>query len=139
MADYDISSNDDLKRLVRAETLYEDSPDELPESTLDDQIDSAKLYVHTKTGSDAWYTDRGLGLVLLGYTAAKAKGAVENISVDGWTVGGGDVSIDASGAGDPDQVQFAQYEEMIQTGLSTSDSVESSGLPTNINSASYIG
>jgi len=72
----------------------------------------------------------------LGTTSILAKAAVENYSVDRWSVGADD--IDVSGAGDADQMQFEMWNTLINEGLSDS-SAEKTSSPVPRNSANYIG
>lgn len=124
--------------MVRGLTLYEDTADELPSSTLDTLVKTAKMRLQNKYGSDSFYSDSGLGQALVGATAIIAKSAVENYSVDRWDVGEGD--IDVSGAGDADQVQFQQWARLTAEGVTSSDAVsDDSASPTGINSSPYIG
>jgi hypothetical protein len=139
MNDYDITSNTELDERVRAETGYEDTPDELPQSDLETLRANAKLVLATDAGvDDGWYTDRGLGLALLGVTCVKAKARVENYSVSSWSLGGGDVSIEVEDS-DGSSIQMTEYENMIQMGMARADDVDATLTATNINSASYIG
>lgn len=118
MANYDISEKSELKDAVRGETLYADEADELPASKLDQIISNAQMLIHAKTGSDQWYSDRGMGLVLLGYTCAKAKAAVENMTVQSLSLD--PISIEARDSRG-NEVQFTQYEEMISVGMTATD------------------
>ncbi len=140
MSSYDITSDRDLHQFVRAETDYADTRDELPQSRLSTLTESAKLRLAVKANVDeGWYSDRGLGLALLGVTCIKAKASVENHSVESWSIRGGDVDIQARDS-DGESIQYTAYERMIADGMATSDvsTSEPTSSATNINSASYI-
>lgn len=137
MASYDITADSELRDRVRSLTNYEDSPDELPQSRLKELTDSAKLELELRTGSTAWYSDKGLGHALVGLTAIKSKNSVENFSVSVWDVLG--QTIDVSGVSDPDASQFEQWAGMVQTGLANSSATDEGDIPTGIVSNSYIG
>lgn len=136
MASYSITGDADLKTKVRGLTLYEDTADELDATTLSTQIDIAKLRVKNKTDSDSWYSDDGLGQVLLGVTAILAKNAMENYSVSSWSIG--DQVIDVNGAGDRDQSQFEDWNDMVLEGLQATNVTIDTG-PSPSNTSSYIG
>ena len=86
--DYQVINDDaSLMDAVRAETQYGDNSNELPASDLTEIMKNAKRRVYLETGSKAWYTDEGLGLVLFAYTCMRAKSAVENIPIAGYTIG----------------------------------------------------
>lgn len=135
MATYDITTRGELMEAVRSETLYSDESDELPQDHLDQLVANAMMLVHAKAGSDQWFSDRGMGLILLGYTCAKAKAAVENMTVDEFSL---DpiriVARDSSG----NEVQFSQYEQMVKTGLQSTDVTLDRGQPTLSVSNSWI-
>lgn len=139
MASFDITDKSGLQSKVRSETGYDDTPDELPASDLGDLVDDAMLLLAVKAGftESDYFSDRGATLALLGASCIKSKASVENITVDSWSIGSGDVAIDASGAGDEDRV-FAEYEDMMETGLAKSEAATESAFPTNINSGTYI-
>jgi hypothetical protein len=134
MQSYDITSDAYLKYMVRTITGYADTPNELPESKLDSLIEASKLQVHTKTDANSWYSDRGLGMVLLGVTSAKCKSMVENHSIQSWDFGAGKIEArDQRG----NAVQYDQYESMIQDGMKKANVGSSSPLPSVSNS--WIG
>lgn len=118
MADYDITSDTELKDAVRSETLYNDTSDELTEPDLDGIIDNTKMLVHAKTGSSSWFSDRGLGLVLLGLTCARAKAAVENLAIQSLSLE--PISLEARDS-NGNEVQFQQYEEYVSIGMSSTN------------------
>lgn len=134
MSDHEIVNDQDLRGRVRAETQYNDTPDELAQATLKTLVKDAKLLVQAKTDSTEWYTDLGLSLVLLGTTCAKAKASVENYSVESWNFGGGSITAKDS---DGNSVQMTQYSEMISEGMKSSDTATRS-TPTLSNTRSYI-
>jgi len=136
MVDYPDSDADTLS-LVRALTLYEDSTDEVTQSELQTHLRVAKMRLKTKTDSDSFYVDDGLGQALVATTAIVAKAAIENYSVDSWDLGAG--SIDVSGAGDTDNAQFNEWAQMAAEGIASSSTVTKTRSATNINSANYIG
>lgn len=133
-----IDSLSDLRARVRATTLYEDSPDELPQSDLDSLIENAQLRLSNRTGSTNWYSDNGLSQALLYASAIEAKASLSNFTVTRWDIGAGE--IDVSGASDTDQAQFQLWADWVAQGLSSSDSedVASTSYPTNITSDPYM-
>lgn len=139
MASYDIADDDDLYSRVRSETQYAETSDELDQPTLLTLVENAKYELDVKAGvsSSDFYSDKGVTLALLGLTCIKAKASVENITVNGWTIGGGDVSVEVD---DPDaeDYNFARFEAMMNDGLVESDTASGSSFPTNINSGAYI-
>jgi len=137
MAQYAPTSESELKTMVRGLTLYDDTADELPNSDLQTQIAVAQMMLKNRTGSEDFYTDSGLGQALVGTTAILAKAAVENYSVDRWSVGADD--IDVSNAGDADQMQFEAWNMLINDGIAESDSASKTTTPIPKNSANYIG
>jgi hypothetical protein len=136
MVDYP-EDDEDVRTLVRGLTLYEDSPDEIPESTLKTQTRLAKMQLSTETSSDDFYADDALGEALVYTTAILAKVAIENYSITRWDLGVGE--IDVSGAGESEQVQFQQWADAAsQTLASGGHASGRRGTATNINSANYV-
>ena len=131
-----ITSDTELKQKVRADTQYDDNTDELPESTLDVLIETAKLRVKLKTGSDEWFTDAGLGLVLLAYTCMRAKVAVENVNIEEYQLG--NQRVRTRNADPETSQQMQQWAEDIRVGLNASDTYKPQR-PGLQNSSSYIG
>jgi len=125
MTEHQLQSDTDLKDVVRALSMYEDTDDELPASTLDTQLRAAKIKLSAEIGKDPtdWYSDSGLSTALLGTTLILSKCAVENYSITRWDVGG--QYIDVSGKGDTDTPQLNQWNQMIADGLSKSSVAES--------------
>lgn len=130
------SDDRDAVEMVRALTMYENSDDEIPQSTLETQLNIAKMRLATKTGDTDFYANDALGQALVGSTAILAKSAIENYSITSWDLGVGE--IDVSGAGDADQVQFQQWADMVAEALANGGYGSSVGTATNINSANYI-
>jgi hypothetical protein len=127
----------DVRELVRGLTLYEDDADEIPQSTLDTQIQLAQMKLKTLTADSDWYTNEDLGQALVGTTAILSKCAIENYSVSSWDMGA--ASIDVSGAGDDEQMQFQQWADLVAEGLANGGYTSGrGGTSTNINSASYM-
>lgn len=131
-----IEDNDELLSRVRAETSYDDDPDELPDEQLSSIIETAKLHVAVKTGAEDWYSSPALSLVLLAYSCMRAKSAVENIPLQSYTLGDETVSFDTD---DPDaSVQLQQWAEDINVGMAEYDAgSDDARVPTN--TAGYIG
>lgn len=131
-----LTSDSELLDAVRAETQYSDSESELPASELEEIMQNAKRRVFLETGSKAWYSDEGIGLVLLAYTAMRAKSAVENAPIAGYTLGDEQVQIRQA---DPDtSAQIQQWAEDVRVGLDASD-LDSSNRNQIRNTSSYIG
>lgn len=136
MAGWDITNDAELKAAVRAETQYEDNPDELPDSDLVVLIERAKHRVSLETGSTDWYTDSGLGFVLVAYSCMRVKAAVENAAIVSYSIG--DESVQLRNA-DPDtNQQIQQWADDVRVGLQAS-TVDSSSRLTPKNSSGYIG
>lgn len=137
MPDFYPSSETEALELVRGLTLYEDSSNELPTDDLKTHLKIAKMRLFTKTGSDSFYSDDGLGQALVATTAIIAKSAIENYSIDRWDLGQGE--IDVRNAGDEDVSQFAQWAQMAAEGISSSDTSTRSSTPIPSNTAAYMG
>lgn len=133
---YVIQSDAQLKARVRTATQYANNEDELADSDLDNIVDDAKLKVYLETGTDQWYTDSGIGLVLYAYTCMRAKAAVENISIEKYTLGNETVTMRNADPEDSQQIQ--QWADDIRTGLSAS-SLNTTSKPTIVNTSEYIG
>lgn len=131
------SGDDELTAQVRAETSYDDTPDELPQSQLDTIIGRSKGRVELRTGSDQWYADNGLGFALVSYVCMRAKAAVENISLSEYTFGAETVEFDVDDPEDSQQLQ--QWADDIRTGLDNSTIDISGEEPDISNTADYIG
>lgn len=116
---YDITSDSDLKTAVRTETQYDEKA--LSTDDLNNLIESAKRVLSLKAGVTSFYDDRGLAVALLGVTAAKAKGSVENSPVRVDNLAGQDVTFRTS---DGSSLQIAQYEDMTQLGLAESEKTD---------------
>lgn len=130
------SDDDDLTTIVRDETSYEDTDDELPQSQLDTIIEQSKAKVELETGSNSWYSDDGLGFALAAYTKMRAKAAVENVPLSSYSLGAEDVSFPEVDPEDSQQLQ--QWADDVKTGLDAS-STASSGNLQPANSSEYIG
>lgn len=130
------SSDTELKDVVRGMTSYDDAPDELPASQLDKVVERAKAELELETGSDAWFSDDGLGFALAAYVSMRAKAAIENVPLSGYSIGDERVSFDQSAPEDSHQLQ--QWAEDVQTGLDASSADTSVG-PVPTNTSSYIG
>lgn len=130
------TSDSELKTIVRDETSYEDNSDELPNSQLETIIARAKGKVELTTGSGSWYSDNGLGFALAAYTCMRAKAAVENISLSGYSIGDERVSFKTEDPEDSHQLQM--WAEDVKDGLAAS-SVDQAVGPTPTNTSSYIG
>lgn len=133
---YHITDDEELKARVRADTGYEDNPDELPEAVLDSLLNTAKLRVEMKTGSSEWYTDAGLGLVLLAYTCIRAKVRVENIHIEEYQIGNQRLRTKYA---NPDQdLQLHEWAQDIRDGLISSETY-SPQRPTMQSTGDFIG
>lgn len=133
---FEISSIEELKARVWQATSYEDSPDELPETQLESLIKDAQLKVYLKTGSDQWFTDPGLGLVLFAYTCMRAKAAIENFAIVRYAIG--DETVTTRNADPDDSQQIQMWAEDVRDGLNAS-SVDMTQRPTLENTSGYIG
>lgn len=136
MSSWEPEDDDDVFDAVRDETSYDDTSDELPSSQLEGILERAKHRVALETGSDRWYSDSGLGMVLIAYTCMRAKAAVENVPLSNYSIGDESVSFDADSP--EDSAQYQQWADDIRAGLNASDLDSSSGMHMR-NSAGYIG
>lgn len=127
-------SDPEAKRLVRTLTNYDDTEDELTDASLQGHLDIAKLELYNEVGTDAVYSDAGLGQALVAATAIYAKAAVENYSVSSWSVG--DMNVSAGAFKNPENAQFMKWGKLHAGGLQSSDKT-----PTHAprNTAGYIG
>jgi hypothetical protein len=126
----------ELRDAVRADTSYDDTDDELPQSQLDAIVERSKGRMELATGSDAWYMDDGLGFALVAYTCMRAKAAVENISLSSYSLGAEDVEFHHA---DPDEsMQLQQWAEDVRIGLDASDRDDSGNLQM-ADGAGYVG
>jgi hypothetical protein len=116
---FDVTTDAQLRDAVRVETQYDDA--ELSTSDLDGIIDSAKRLLALRAEVTDFYGDRGTAVALLGVTCAKAKEAVENSPVRVDNVGPNDVTFRTS---DGSSIQLAEYETMVQEGLSAADNTD---------------
>jgi len=116
---YDITSDTELREAVRTETQY--SENHISQDDLKGLVSSGKRLLALRAGVSDFYADRGLAVALLGVTAAKCKGAVENSPVRVDNIGPNDVTFRTS---DGSSLQLAQYEEMVQMGLSNATAVD---------------
>ena len=132
--DFAPTSDTEAYELVRALTDYDDTDDELTQSSLDTHLRVAKLNLYNEVGSKEFYEDPGLGQALVAATAIYAKAAVENYSVDRWSVG--DTEIDVGAFNNPESAQFQQWAELHATGLEASDATPDYS-PSN--TTGYIG
>lgn len=136
MASFDITSDTELKDRIRDETQYEDESFELPNTDLDGLIDTAKMKVALESGSEDWYSDRGLGLALLAYSCMRAKASMENAGIEGYELGDQEVTV--SNANPDTSQQIQQWADDVATGLSNADTSSDDG-PSMRNTSSYIG
>ncbi len=116
---YDITSDSELQTAVRTETGYDTG--KLSDGDLTSLIDSAKRVLALKADVTDFYDDRGLSVALLGVTAAKAKGTVENSPVRVKNLAGQDVTFRDSDGG---SLQLGQYEDMTELGLAESEKTD---------------
>lgn len=116
---WDITDDAMLRDAVYTETQYDEG--KLPVEDLKGLVDSAKRVLSLKAGVTTFYDDRGITVALLGITAAKAKGAVENSPVQVKDLAGQNVTFRTS---DGESLQLGQYEEMTRLGLVESEKTE---------------
>ena len=119
--EHEINNKSELKRRVRSATQYDDV-DSLPEEELESIIQTTMLRVKLETGSDKWFDDEGLGLVLFAYTCMRAKAAVENIPLASYTLGAEQVSVKETD--EETSLQLNQWADDVRVGLKASDVVE---------------
>lgn len=136
------SNDTELKQAVRGETDYADSPDELPDTStgsgtsMSKVIERAKARVQLETGSSAWYSDNGIGHALVAYASMRAKAAVENAAIVGYSLGDQEVTLRNADPETSQQIQ--QWAEDVKVGLDASSS-DTSQRPRMRNSTAYIG
>jgi hypothetical protein len=136
MSEHEIADKSELKSRVRSKTLYDDSPQELQSSELDNLVHDAMLRLDSEAGVSSFFADVHVQRAILYASCIEAKAAIENYSVDSWDVGAG--RIDVSGAGDPDQFQFQDWADQVAAGLAKSDEATVDDMPTNINNYAFI-
>lgn len=130
------TTDDELKTIVRGETSYDDTPDELPGTQLDTLVERAKGRVELSTGSTAWYSDKGLGYALAAYACMRAMAAVENVPLASYSLGDEQVSFSDT---DPETShQLQQWATDVNVGLNASSLDTAQGLQIE-DSAGYIG
>lgn len=136
------SNDKELKEAVRGETDYADNADELPDTSSGDGtsmtkvIERAKAKVELETGSDQWFSDNGLGFALVAYASMRAKAAVENFAISGYTMG--DETVQTRNADPEDSQQIQQWADDVRTGLDASSVDSKQGVGMS-NTSSYIG
>jgi len=118
-AAFDIIDDASLRDAVRGETGY--SEDKLSVEDLNDLTNSAKRLLSLRADTTDFYEDRGTAVALLGVTAIKAKGRVENQPVQVKNLGIDDVTFRTT---DGSSLQVAEYEDMVQLGLSNADNTD---------------
>jgi hypothetical protein len=130
------TTDSELVQIVRGETGYEDTEDELPQADMDVVVGQSKARVELSTGSTQYYSDDGLGFALAAYTKMRAKAAVENVSLASYTIGDEQVSFKDA---DPEtNQQLQQWAEDVRVGLDSTDVDEDTGLKPR-NTSGYIG
>jgi len=124
------TTDSELTTIVRDETSYDDTADELPQSQLDTIIERAKAKIELTTGSSKWYADDGLGFALSAYACMRAKAAIENVPLSGYSLGDERVSFNADSPDDSQQLN--QWAADVADGLDASAADTSVGpTPTN--------
>ena len=115
---YDIVDDPTLKRYVRVLSGYSDSEDELPEHDLESIIGATKLELKLRGNSDQWFSDDGLGLMLLGYTLINAKSQVENIVIEEYQLG--NERVRTRNASPEQNQQLNRWAELVNVGKQAS-------------------
>lgn len=126
----------ELAAAVRAETSYEDTEDELPQSQLEHLIERSKAKLELETGVSSWFSNDGIGFALVAYTCMRAKAAVENISMSSYEIGA--EQVDFHHADPEDNMQMQQWADDVNTGLDATD-VDDSGNLQMADGAGYMG
>jgi hypothetical protein len=126
----------ELAAAVRAETSYEDTEDELPQSQLTHLIERSKAKLELETGVSSWFSNDGIGFALVAYTCMRAKAAVENISMSSYEIGA--EQVDFHHADPEDNMQMQQWADDVNTGLDATD-VDDSGNLQMADGAGYMG
>lgn len=116
---FDITNDGGLVDAVYSETQYNEG--HISEADVRDLLNGAKRLLALRASVTDFYGDRGLAVALEGMTCAKVKGAVENSPVRVSNVGPDDVTFRTS---DGESLQLAQYEDMVQRGLSNAESTD---------------
>lgn len=130
-----VNSDSELRERVRGFTSYEDNEDELPQSQLDEVIKTTKDLVELETGSSSYYSDKGLGVVLLFYTCIEVKAAVENHEISAYQLG--DESVELDNVPADESAQYDRWARNVKRGLNGSSAVQSGASMSN--TSSYIG
>lgn len=136
--DFVLESDEELKSSVRDRTSYDDRPDELPATQLSGLLNAAKREMYGRTGSADFYGDNDYGIALECLTAIKAKGAVENVNIQQYSIG--DEFISVSDADPETSQQLQQWMGEMSRALDRSDvEFEHEQDISFTNTASYIG
>lgn len=128
----------ELIDVVRGETGYEDTEEELPTDRMDVVVERSKgrLQMETAVSDADWYSDDGLGFALGAYACMRAKAAVENISLSSYSIGDEDVTFDTDDPENSQQLQ--QWADDVAAGLDSSDADTDTGKQPR-NTSGYIG
>lgn len=131
-------NDSELRQAVRADTSYDDTSDELPQSQLNDIIDQAlaRLQLETSTNESTIYGDDGLSFALAAYTKMRSKAAVENASLEGYSIGAEDV--DFKDVDPEDSAQYQMWAEDVSAGLNATSADSSTSLQIT-DGAGYVG
>jgi len=118
-ASFDITDDSSLRDAVRGETGYD--TEKLSVEDLKGLTNSAKRLLSLRADTTDFYGDRGTAVALLGIAAVKAKSRVENQPVQVKNLGVDDVTFRTT---DGSSLQVAEYENMVQLGLSNADNTD---------------
>lgn len=113
----------ELKDMVRVVTNYDAS--DVSDPDLDTHVKVAKMDVENDVGATDWYSDSGLGQVLLYTLAIGLKASLENHYVSAWDVGDEDIEVD--NVAPEDSLQYVEWNDKIRSGLDNSDASGGSG------------
>jgi hypothetical protein len=131
-----VTSDNDVYDRVYALTNYADTQEELPQTQLSVLLDVAKNRMENDTQTDKWYVEQPLGDALVAYTCIRAKAAIENFAISGYTMG--DEQIQTRNADPDDSQQIQLWADDIQAALNSS-SIDSSTSQKVRNTSGYIG
>lgn len=109
--------------MVRTMTNYDGPADGVDDAALAMQLRLSKTRLYNLTGVEDVYSDSGLAQTLVAATAIYTKAAVENYSIQSWSIG--DQQIETGAFDNPESAQFTMWHQLHLEGLRSSDATDS--------------
>lgn len=131
----EIAPTDDADAIDLIRTITDYDATVVAKTELEQHLRLAKLRLGNRVDSTEWYDDSGLGQALVYTAAIFLKGAVENYSVDSYSLG--DIDIEVEDGTEEDKAQLQQWMRAADRGIQNSSVTG----PQNrfSNTTSYIG